>query len=330
MSIKTLKDDLNKNKISQIYLFYGEEEFLIKSYITKIENIFFPQKDEFNKIQIENIKDESYFIDNCESYPLFSEKKLVILKKVNLFKMGKNIKIFNLLSNFPQYTHLIIWEESIDKRTKLFDVLKKNAVVEEFALQKPMDLAKWVIGLFKESKKNIDLRLASKIVDNYDCNMTLIEIEVQKILIFLGEKNTISEVEIDNLINKSIKTKIFDIIDGIAEKNCTKALFVLNDMIKQKEPISKIFSLIVKHFGNLLKVKFMLNSRLSTYEIASNLKVVNFVAEKLIKQCNNFSEKSLKKAYNDCLTYDVDIKSGNIDVLDAVNILIVEYSNKKQ
>ena len=46
--------------------------------------------------------------------------------------------------------------------------------------------------------------------------------------------------DIEKLCTKSIKSRVFDLIDAISERNVDTALKLLNDMIILKEPFPKI------------------------------------------------------------------------------------------
>ena len=93
MSIDVLKDDIKNNKFKNIYLFYGQEEFLKKYYLDSIEKAIL-ENDlmAMNKLVLEGKFEMSKIEEACETLPVFSEKKLVLVKNSGLFKSGNGAK----------------------------------------------------------------------------------------------------------------------------------------------------------------------------------------------------------------------------------------------
>ena len=73
---------------------------------------------------------------------------------------------------------------------------------------------------------------------------------------------------------------MFDLTDAIAEKNSSKALKLLNDMVILKEPIPKILFMIARQFRQILQVKLLHREGLTTSEIASKLGMLPYIAGK--------------------------------------------------
>ena len=80
MSIDTLKEHIKTKKIGSLYLFYGPEEYLKKHYLESLEGIIL--KEDFkslNKVVLEGKVESGIIIDNCETFPVFSDRKLVVV-----------------------------------------------------------------------------------------------------------------------------------------------------------------------------------------------------------------------------------------------------------
>ena len=87
---KALWKSIKAKDIGSLYLFYGQEEYLKRNYVEQIEKAILT--DDFrllNKVVLEGKVSASAIIDNCETAPVFSERKLVIVKNSGLFKGGK-------------------------------------------------------------------------------------------------------------------------------------------------------------------------------------------------------------------------------------------------
>ena len=339
MSIDILKDDLKSENLRSLYLFYGPEEYLKGYYVKSIEDKLL-QKDTLimNRGVFEGKVDVSSIIDACETMPVFSDKRIIIVKNSGLFKSTKkqdgeeskakpsNTSLQAYIEDMPKYSCLIFYETEIDKRLKLVDTIKKKGLMVEFAFQKHQELVKWVIKVFKTNKMDIDLITASQLVDNCEQGMNEILNEINKVVMYLGDRTKVKSEDIEEVCTKTVKGRIFDLTDAIAEKNALKALKLLDNMLILKEPIQKILFMIAKQFRNVLEMKLLTGEGLTPSDAASKIGLSPYAVSKVAKQANGFTVKRLKEAINQILEFDVAIKTGKINDRIAVELLIEEFS----
>lgn len=342
MSLDLLKEDLKKNNIRNLYLFYGQEEYLKKYYLERIESSLLTEDlKTLNKVVMEGKLEVGKIVDNCETLPVFAEKRLVIVKNSGFFKSKKgkgegaqssagSNALLKCLQDVPSHTCLVFYEAEIDKRMKqLLDAFKNNGLVVEFPYSKPDELVRWVIRRFKASGKDIDMSAASMIVENCEQGMTEIGNEIDKLIDFTANRELIKQEDVEAVCTKSIKSRIFDLTDAISEKNGTKALKVVNDMTILKEPMPKILFMITRQFRQILQIKLLSNEGISTNEAAGKIGVTPYGAGKLLKQSKGFSVEDLKKALESSLEMDIAVKTGKLDDRMAVDLLIMEFAKKQ-
>jgi len=340
MSIDILKKDLSNGNIRNLYIFYGPEEYLKKYYLDSIEKqILSVDLKSLNKSVFEGKVELGRIIDACETYPVFSEKKLIIVKNSGIFKSGKaagekaknkgarsngrNEELEFFLHNIPAYTCLIFYEEEIDKRLKIVDIVKKQGLIVEFPYQKPDSLVKWVIKVLKSYNKTIDHVAASQLVENSEMGMNEILNEINKIVSYVGDRLNVTSDDIERVCTKTVKGRIFDLTDAIAEKNSSRALKLLDDMIILKEPIPKIIYMINRQFRQILEMKLLVKSGLPVNEAASKMNLTSYAAGKVLKQSERFSIDLLKNALQKSLELDEAVKTGMLNDRIAAELLIL-------
>jgi len=339
MSIDILKEELKHGSMRNLYLFYGPEEYLKRYYLQKVEDsILKGDNKAFNRVLLDGKVDIKKVIDNCETMPMFSEKKVVIVKNSSILKPKKKdndkeekVKtqdngLISCLENLPDYTCLIFCEEEIDKRLKIIDVFKKKGLIVECTFQKPTELARWAMRVFKSLRKEIDMATASYLIDNCEQGMNQVFNEINKVASYIGSRVNVDTGDIDAVCSKSIKSRIFDLTDAIAQKDGGKALKMLDDMIALKEPLQKILFMITRQFRHILEVKMMHADGIPVNEAALKLKIPPYAAGKIFKQVNGFTVDRLKKAIYESFELDAAIKSGRIDNRVAAEILIAQFS----
>lgn len=344
MSVDILKNELRVNKIRNLYIFYGPEEYRKRNYLQTIEKKLLGEDlKSLNKIVFEGKVEVKSVIECCETMPVFSEKKLVVVKDSGLFKPRKknadaeekaspNVdELISYLSTIPEYTCLIFVEHEVDKRLKLFDAARKIGLEVEFGFMKPSELKEWVIGEFARCRKKISASNALMLLDRCDQGMNDILNEIQKIILYVGDRTEILPGDIEKVCTVSIKSRIFDLTDAIAAKDGIKALKVFEDMIASREPVPLIFYMIARQFSSMLEMKLLtaqgLTPEKAAQKMATRSGMSAYAAGILSRQAAKFTAGLLKQAVNECSEMDLAVKSGRMNEKLAVEILIARFAD---
>mgnify|MGYP000848385138 FL=1 len=85
-SLDKLKEQLKTKNPARVYLFYGDEPFLIDYYIKALKDLILEgDNDGLNLTVFEGSINIDDVIDACETFPVFARRKLVIVKNSGLF-----------------------------------------------------------------------------------------------------------------------------------------------------------------------------------------------------------------------------------------------------
>lgn len=353
---KLLWKQIKNNEIGSLYLFYGLEEYLKRNFTEQIEKTLLT--DEFlllNKVVLEGKTAVSTITDNCQTPPVFSDRKLVIVKNSGLFKgakksvdigkkssdagkkVGKTGKESNsgkktgdelteFLQSVPEHACLIFIETEIDKRLKIVDLIKTHGLMVEFDNKKPDELTSWVMKRMKDLGHEADPRTAAMIVEYCESGMDDILNEVKKLCSYAGDRIKVTESDVEKVCTKSVKSRVFDLTDAIGAKQTAKALSLLNDMDVLKEPMPKVMYMIARQFRQLVQVKLLTGDGANQAQIASHFKVPPFIAGKLLKQAQRFTMDKLERAITTGLELDLAIKTGQLKDKAAVELMITGLS----
>lgn len=332
--MKELKKQIKDKNIKNIYLFYGEEEYLKKFYLEKIKKIIIGDSDDMMNFNIFEGKDISAdkIMESAETIPFLAPNRLIIIENSQFFKSGKKNEIEKLadyITDIPQYTYIIFIEKEVDKRSKLYKQVKKNGEIVEFNHLKENDMIKWIKISLKKQNKIINNNDAMYLIRNMYNDMQRVENELQKLISYKYYDEEITKKDIDKICSKSTDIKVFEMLDEMSLKNGSEALKKYNDLINSKEPPNRILFMIIRQFRLILQVKLLSKEGLNPNIIAQKLKIPFFVVKGCISQAKYFTEDILKLALKECLQADKDIKSGKIDPILCVELIVIRYSKKK-
>ena len=153
--MKSLNEDLKTGQFNNVYLIYGEEEYLKKQYKEKLRNAMLSPDDTMNYAYYEgkgiNVNE---VIDLAETLPFFAERRLIILEDSGLFK-SSSTELADYLKEMPDTTSIIFIESEVDKRNKLYKAVQSKGRAVELGRQDEATLIRWVAGNFKREGKNV-------------------------------------------------------------------------------------------------------------------------------------------------------------------------------
>ena len=351
MSLAELRKRIEQGKFGGAFLFYGPEKFLIR-YFTDIlkKKVIDAGTEQMNFFRFEDTKDVSSIIACCETYPVFSKYKLVIVKNTGLFAAAKKLdlsdqkdetdsklnfkgdfkdELINFLKDVPDYCCLVFQEESAAKNVKTYKTIAASGMVVEFERLNENDLAKWIARVFSENGKKVfhsALNLLIKLSSN---SMDELNNEILKICNLAGSRVEINEDDVASITGTTIKTAIFDITNALAEKNANRAFAVLDDLTQLNEPIQRLFIMITKRFGQYLILKELIGAKFSE-EVA--LQKAGFGLNQkryVLSEVKIFSIRYLRDFIKECNKLDLDIKNGRLSDRMAVELLISKFCGIK-
>lgn len=337
VTIDELEKKLNNNEINSMYLFYGEEQFLLENCLKKIKKNFGQLQKGINYINIDDTN-VTELISDIETPAFGFEKKLIIVRDSGLFKKeGKrksvgNSALVEKISNYIKENIKIINEAVVlvfveveAEKNDLYKVLDKEGIVCNFEELKPVDIIKRMKIICKGYKVNIDDSTLKYFIESCGTNMQSVINEIRKLIEFVGEEGIITKKEVDLLCIKQIESVIFDLTDNLGKKNINQALEVLNNLIYQKEPIQKILITLYNHFKKLYTVKLAQKFNKSVEESLKLKPNQAFLSGKYKMQAGYFKEDELRKILDELINLDANYKIGLIDLNIGLESILCKY-----
>ena len=91
----------------------------------------------------------------------------------------------------------------------------------------------------------------------------------------------------------------------------------------------RILFLIARQFNLLLQVKELKKKGYDTNTIGAKVGLAGFIARKYVSQASGFQEEDLRRALTDCVEAEERVKTGRMNDIMSVELLIVQYSEAK-
>ena len=324
--MQQLIQDLKNQTYKPMYLLFGEEDYLRKQYRDKLKAALVAEGDTMNYHYYEG-KDINVgeVIDLAETLPFFADRRVIILENSGLCKSGGDV-LAEYLKQPAESVLFILVETQIDKRCRLFKTIKDGGRVCEFAAQNEMTLKKWIYTLAKKDNKSVDELTVHHFLEKTGTEMANIRTEWEKLMCYCMDREVVTPKDIDEVCTQRVSNRIFEMVAAIAEKRQQEALDMYHDLLTLKEPPMGILALIARQFNLMLQVKELQKKSIPSRQIAEKVGLAPFIVQKYEKQASRFKMRELKDALAACVAADEAVKTGKLNDVLSIELLIIERS----
>ena len=324
--MQKLNEEIKTGEFRQVYLLLGEEAYLRNQYRDKLKKALLGDGDAMNFHYFEG-KDVSpgEVIDLAETMPFLAERRVLVLENTGLFAHGGEMLADYLKEPAPT-AYFVFVEESAENRSKLYKAVTAKGRAVEFKTQDEAVLQRWILGILKKEGMNITGRDLAFFLEKTGSDMENIRGELEKLLCYCMGRDVVTAKDIEEICTKQISNQIFDMINAIAEKKQRKAMDLYYDLLTLKEPPMRILYLITRQFNMLLQVKELKNRGCDASTIGEKVGLAGFIARKYVAQAARFRTADLRRAVEDCVEAEEAVKTGKMNDVMSVELLIVRYS----
>ena len=324
--MQNLNQDIKDHCFKSVYLLYGEEVFLKKSYKNRLrEAITAGDNMNYNYFEGKGIN-VSEIVGLADTMPFFAEKRLILVEDSGFFKGGGDAEtVAGYIPDIPDTTCLLFVETEVDKRSKLYKAVKKHGYAAEMVRQDASQLARWAAGVLAREGKKITGRTMDLFLSKAGDDMENILSELEKLISYTLGRDVVTEEDVEALCTTQVTNKIFDMISAIANRQTKKAMDLYEDLLTLKEPPMRILFLIARQFNQILQVKDLVGKGMDKSTIASKLKLAAFVDGKIMIQAKSFTKEQIFSYVNLCVDAEESVKTGKLSDRLAVELLIANH-----
>ena len=331
-----ISQNLKNGKFSKIYLLMGEETFFTDKISNFFQNKFIDESlKEFN-LEIHYGKDSSILkvLNSCKSFPMMSDKKLIIVKEaqeLDVFKTKNNTYLNYLLEYIknPNQSSTVIYcikNKKLDKRGKLYKSFLEHAIVLDSDAKENKiynnQIPKWIRNEVQNENFTINDDALFLISENIGNNLVKISNALKKVYINKTNK-TINVKDVESYVGINRDYNYFELQDSLVEKNLIKCSKIFNYFNSNQKtfPIQKTIIYLFSFYYKLLIIKSKNIHNLNT--ISSTISVHPFVAKSYLTALSNYSLLEIKLILKTIKKLD-SISKGIYRINNDENSLLLE------
>ncbi len=336
-SLQTLKQAIQAGMPERLYIFHGEEAFLLQYYLQSLRtSIIDPLTESFNyhKFNAENF-DLHALADSVENLPMMAQRTMVQLDDIDLFRAPEEQRsaVAEILRDIPEHCTVVLTFETVawkpDKRQKkLWDVLQAAQDVE-FPRQSQRDLVAWIRRHFRAAGKQISPELSQYLLELSDGTMTALSGEIAKIAAFSGAEE-ICKADIDAVTEPATDAVVYRMTDHLASGDYASALLLLRDLMKMQEEPLGILGYIGAQMRRIGAARTLLDHGKGASDLMKLVGCADFIARKTMDMARRFSPKFCARAAELILQTDRAIKTSYDDPVRLLELLLLRLAQEAE
>ncbi len=334
--LQELKTALKEKRTANLYVFHGEEVFLLHHYLGQLKKLLVDTLTEsfnYHKLTKENF-DIRVLADAVESLPMMAEHTFVWVDDIDIFKLPEadRTKLAEILCDIPEYCTVVFTFETVawkpDKRfKKLWDAIVENGTVVDFPKQGQRELIAWITRHFAANQKRITPDLCSYLIDLTGGTMTALAGEISKICAY-SDAQDIVKSDIDAVTEPVLDAVVFQMTDMLSQGQYGPALQKLQQLLKmQQEPLG-ILGAIGSNFRRLATARTLLDNGKNSADLVHLYKISDYQAQKIMRTTRNFSARFYTATAELVLETDRQMKTSYDEPERLLELLILRLSQE--
>ncbi|TSC92197.1 MAG: DNA polymerase III subunit delta [Candidatus Berkelbacteria bacterium Licking1014_96] len=312
-----------------IIFIFGDDTYQSQKRLKELKEKF---KEKYGDINISNFSvdqkknpDLPRMMSEIASIPFLGSRRLVTINNLILHSDSKVKEVITKkLPTIPESAIIIFFEAGAPKKNdKLFKLLLKIAKTEEFPQLRGTSLSNWIKKEAANRGAEIEPAAAEKLNYLVGSDTWRLSCEIEKLASY-SYPQIIKKEDVELLVNETLQTKIFDLVDGLARRDGRLALTSLHRLMSLGEKKEYLFSMIVYGFRNLILVKYLLEKNTNEAEIKNILRLHPFVAQKTAAAARLFTFLELKSIYHRLVLASGEMRKSYKDPILVLDLLLAE------
>jgi len=328
MSVEKIIASWEKKSYKPIYWIEGEEDYYVDLLVNYAEKKILSESEASFNLTIFYGKDVQWgdILVACRKYPMFSDRQVVVVKEAQQLRDIEKLEPYIQMPLSSTILVVALKDKKLDARTKFAKLVKDKT--EYIRTMKVGDntLPEWLNTQVGKLGFGISPKANALMVDHIGNDLSRIKMELEKIIINVGQRKSITEEDVETYVGISKEFNVFELQAAIASKNFSKAIRIIQYFASNPNlaPIQKILPSLYAFFSKVYMV-FGVNGHDS--DIAAQIGVPPFFVKNYTQASASFGIKKTEEILLLLHQYNlksIGINAVNVDDAELLKELVVK------
>lgn len=315
----TLKwDDLSRlwqqNHWSSVYLFAGQEDFLIEQALTKLLGHWLAD-DTSGGLNYDRFDGETHsasqILDAAQTVPFLSATRVVRVDQAAEFSADDQRQLaegLGLLS--PQTRMVFVWGREWKGKDASAPLIQAVSAIQApviFWTLFPEQARTWLMQRAKHYQKTLASDAAAWLLQEAGEGLRQLDQELQKCALFVGGRPEIELEDVQASFGYGKASSPYEWIDAIRRKQPARGLAILRDLLDEGEEPIRLLALLSRAVRDWLTAQ---HPRETPMSLAMRFHVRRGQENAFVQELRRWSEAELAAGLQRCVLAEQRIKSG--------------------
>jgi len=322
-------DDLSRlwsqGKWGNIYLFAGQEDFLIEQALHQAQDHWL--KDDHSGLNLERFdaeKDKAgAVIQSLQTLPFLAAARVIRIDQASDFLADEQKQIAETLQNLSPETRVIFiwgreWKSKDASSALVKGITAAGGEVVVFWPLFPENALRWIQQRAKTYQKSITSEAATWLLHDMGEGLRRLDQELAKCAAYVGGRPEIEIEDVQSCAGYGRSVSPYAWMDAIRQKRTDQALKLLKELLEEGEEPIALMALISRSLRNWLSAK---HPRETSTSLSMRFFLRRGQEGAFIQELKRWSEEDLTDGIQACVQAESSVKSGRETPETALTML---------
>lgn len=257
---KDLTAGIKKKNFLPVYLLHGEEDFLLDMALTDLLDALLPA--DLRSLNLDVVGcgevDGREIAARASSLPMMGDRRVVVAKNVERLTQRDLELVSRYVDTPSETTTLVLAGKKADLRRKPFSTLHARGAAFEFSPLQDAKIPSWISERMSSHGAAIDEDAAQLLSGYVGSSLREIESELEKLLIYVGDRKTVTVGDVADVVGFSREFTIFQLQESIGRGDVRNALKILDHMLDDGQALPYFIAMLTSYFATLWRLHHLL------------------------------------------------------------------------
>jgi len=311
--------------VKPVFVLHGDDAFLRDAYRREIITSAIGQADRQTCVAVFDASAElADILDELRTLPFLAPRRVVIIDGAEAFVSAYRGQLETYLQSPAETATLVLVVSSWPKNTRLYKLVSR--IGRTFDCGAPQKgLTHWLTKSASKRDKQIARDAAELLVEWIGNDLSVLNGEVEKLSLFVGERETITASDVSAMVTASAGPAAFALTNALTAGDAAAALKALAGMLTARGEEFRTLGMIASHLRRLLRAQ-QLAVRGADPAAALNPRMPYHAKQAFFAALSRRPLRVLQEDFRRLIRADLGMKSG-VNAGAALQELVVGLCN---
>lgn len=334
-------------EIKPLYLFYGDEDYLIEKDLKIFRRYF--QDLECVVEEFDGVKDDlNSILDVAATDPLFGSRRLIIVKNSPWFANAKKQegekaksaaeKLKQQRQEIEEYCQapnenvcLVFVAASASKTLKTVKAIAALGKVREYKKPREWELGPYLRQYLRREGRSISPGALDLFVTIGGDDLGSLINQCDKLVLYTQGRDNIVEEDITKVVSQGAEANIFQLSDALGNRDVNKVRSLCNNILAETKTweYPKLFGYITNYIRLLMRIKEYTEAGYGESQIAADTKINSYRIKLGIPAAKRYTMNELTQGLRLMLEVDYRLKAGISDFPQTFPVALMTIARRQ-